>query len=96
MDSASGQAAFLEFFSAAAGTGIVAPDVSQGIADRHPEGIRDPLGRFLALRLRMESMPPGQFLNRIAERREIAIGVKRFGFGMVDGILQIFFEIPEF
>ena len=96
VDRASGQAAFLEFFSAAAGTGIVASDVSQGIAMRHPERIRQPpIGRVLARRLRLEDRPTPTFPRRFAEQSEIAVSIQRLGFGMVDRILQVLFEILE-
>ena len=90
------QTAFLEFFPAAAGTGIVAPDVVAG--DRGGASQRDPIipNRVLSLR-GVFGLKPSQrtIRDRITERSEIAIGIKRLGFGMVDRVLQIFFEILE-
>src|SRR5665213_2214055 len=88
------QAAFLEFLSAAARTGIVAPDLARGVAVRRPKRIH-PIERFVARWLGLETMPPRQFRNRVAEQGVVAISRKRFSHGMIDRILQVLLEVLE-
>src|ERR1700710_1739194 len=62
------QAAFFEFFPAAARTGIVASDVAQGLAMRHSERIqRAQSGPDAARGFWFEAVPVRHFLNGIAE-----------------------------
>ena len=90
------QAAFLEFFPAAARTRIVASNLAQGVAVGHPErSQRGPFGLIPAARFRLETSPIGHLGDRIAEQSEVTIGMKRLGFGMLDRVLQVLLKLLE-